>query len=99
MQLKTFFYLSAILFVACSSGCANNTNNKFSPTNSSGDSAQLPPVETGKANSDYKPAFKEQTRIAGARTVTPYKADKIAESLGNPWAVVPMPDGRLLITI
>jgi len=99
MQLKTFFYLSAILFVGCSYGCANNANNKLSPTNSSGDSALLPPVETGKANSDYKPAFKGQTRIAGARTVTSYKADKIAEGLGNPWAVVPMPDGRLLLTI
>ncbi|MEK7225672.1 MAG: PQQ-dependent sugar dehydrogenase, partial [Bacteroidota bacterium] len=32
------------------------------------------------------------------RTTTPYRVDKIADNLGRPWAVVPMPDGRLLIT-
>lgn len=58
----------------------------------------LPPVETNKANSDYKPAFEGQTRIKGVKTATPYKADRIAENLGRPWAIVPMPDGRLMVT-
>lgn len=60
--------------------------------------AQLPPVETKKPNSNYKPAFTGQTRIAGAKTVTPYKVEKIAEQLGRPWAIIPLPDGRLLLT-
>jgi glucose/arabinose dehydrogenase len=30
--------------------------------------------------------------------VTPYKVEKIADSLGRPWAIIAMPDGRLLIT-
>ncbi|TMI95303.1 MAG: PQQ-dependent sugar dehydrogenase [Bacteroidetes bacterium] len=60
--------------------------------------AQNPPVETQKPNSDYKPARAGQTRVAGVKTKTPYKVDKIAEKLGLPWAVIPFPDGRLLIT-
>lgn len=59
----------------------------------------LPPVETKPPNSDYKPAFAGQTRIAGAKTTTPYKVDKIAEKLGNPFAIVVMPDGRLMVTL
>lgn len=62
------------------------------------DTSQLPPVETKKANTDYKPAFPGQTRIGAVKTTTPYQVDKIAEKLGRPWAVVPMHDGRLLIT-
>jgi glucose/arabinose dehydrogenase len=56
------------------------------------------PVENGKANTDYKPAFKGQTRIKGVKTSTPYKVEKLTEKIGKPWAVVPMNDGRLLIT-
>lgn len=56
-------------------------------------------LETKKPNSDYKPAFAGQTRIASVKTKTPYQVDKLAEKLGNPWAVIALPDGRLLITI
>lgn len=90
MQTKHFFCLPAMLVFICTSGYAH--------INSNADTTKLPPVETKKANSNYKPAFTGQTRIAGAKTVTPYKAEKIAEKLGRPWAVIPMPDGRLLIT-
>ncbi len=58
----------------------------------------LPPVETKKPNSDYKPAFAGQTRIHGVKTTTPYKVEKIAEKLGRPWAIVLLPDGRWLVT-
>ncbi len=63
------------------------------------DSAGLPPVETKAPNSNYKPAFHGQTRIAGVQTTTPYQVEKIAEKLGPPFAIVSMPDGRLMITI
>jgi glucose/arabinose dehydrogenase len=59
----------------------------------------LPPVETKPGFANYKPAFVGQTRIAGSRTTTPYKVDKIANNLGNPFAIVTMPDGRLMITL
>lgn len=60
--------------------------------------AQNPPVETQKPNTNYKYARAGQTRVPGVKTKTEYKADKIAEKLGLPWAVTPFPDGRLLIT-
>jgi aldose sugar dehydrogenase len=59
---------------------------------------QNPPVETQNPNTDYKPAHNGQTRVAGVKTKTAYKVEKIAEKLGLPWAVIPLPDGRLLIT-
>lgn len=59
----------------------------------------LPPVETLAPNSNYKPAFAGQTRIGGVKTTTPYKTDKLAGNLSSPWAIVPMPDDRLLITL
>lgn len=98
MKGKNFFYLAVILFSVYTSGCANNNNTTTSEVTTA-DSTQLSPVETQKANTDYKPAFTGQTRIAGVKTTTPFKVEKIADSLVNPWAVVPMPDGRLLITI
>jgi len=59
----------------------------------------LPPVETKPGFANYKPAFVGQTRVAGAKTSTPYKVEKIASKLGNPFAIVPMPDGRLMVTL
>ena len=73
--------------------------NKVTPVSVITDSAGLPPVETKAPNSDYKPAFSGQTRIAGAKTTTPYKGEKISEKLGHPFAIVAMPDGRLMVTI
>lgn len=58
----------------------------------------LPPVETQKPNTTYKPAFEGQTRIAGVKTTTPYEAKVISSELDNPWAVTSLPDGRLAIT-
>ncbi len=59
----------------------------------------LPPVEANAKNSDYQPAFRGQTRIAGVKTITPYKVEKISDKLGRPFAIVAMPDGRLMVTI
>ena len=56
------------------------------------------PVETNKPNADYKPAFAGQTRVKGVKTQTAYEVVPLADGLGRPWAVVPMPDGSLLIT-
>lgn len=56
-------------------------------------------VETKSPNSNYKPAFAGQTRINAIKTVTPYKVEKIASKLGAPFAIVAMPDGRLMVTL
>ncbi len=95
MQAKNTFWLSVIMILAYSSGCANHETTQVRNS----DTTKLPPVETKEANSNYKPAFEGQTRIAGVKTTTPYKTEKIAEKLSSPWAVVPMPDDRLMITL
>ncbi len=56
------------------------------------------PVETKRPNTNYKPAFVGQTRIAGVKTATPYQVTAIADGLNAPWAVTALPDGRLAIT-
>ena len=96
MQLKTYFFILMLSISIVANGCNNNVNSesKFND----GDSTKLPPVETNKPNSKYKPAFVGQTRISGVKTITPYKVEKIADKLGRPWAIIPLKDGRLLIS-
>ena len=97
MQTKNTFFLSIILMLIYSASCANNET--ASSNNNNTDTTGLPPVETKASNSNYKPAFNGQTRISGVKTTTPYKVEKIAEKVGPPFAVVTMPDGRLMVTI
>ncbi|WP_138475672.1 PQQ-dependent sugar dehydrogenase [Dyadobacter bucti] len=56
------------------------------------------PVETQKANADYKPAFPGQTRIGGVKSATAYEGKVLTSDLKNPWGVTTLPDGRLIIT-
>ncbi|PWK76015.1 glucose/arabinose dehydrogenase [Mucilaginibacter oryzae] len=58
----------------------------------------LPPVETQKPNSDYKPAVAGQTRIGGTQTKTKLVVTVINKQLKSPWALRCLPDGRFLIT-
>lgn len=98
MTIKAILSSLVLISMIQSTGCANNNKNADTRTTHDADTSKIPPVETSKANTDYKPAFNGQTRIGGVKTKTPYKTEKIASGLGKPWAVVPMPDGRLLIT-
>jgi aldose sugar dehydrogenase len=89
MRINQPVFLAVMLMFACSASRAQNHS----------DIEGLPPVETKAPNSDYKAAFIGQTRIAGVKTTTPYKVEKIASKLGPPFAIVAMPDGRLMVTI
>lgn len=82
----------AVVLISC------NTKTSTAQTETTTHDGPLPPVENQKGNTNYTPAFEGQTRIAGIKTQTPYQTDRIATSLNKPWAIVPMPDGRLLIT-
>jgi len=85
MRFNYHLPLAAIILITCVCSCASKKSAEA--------------VKSGDApNAVYKPAFSAQTRIGAVKTTTPYKVDKIAENLGRPWAVVPMPDGRLLIS-
>ncbi len=97
--LNTLFIVSA--FTA--TGCANNSSNSKTSETSIADSAKTDTVmkvfvDTLKPNTDYKPAFAGQTRIASVSTTTPYQVDRLNEKIGKPWSVNPLPDGRLVIT-
>lgn len=81
--------LNCLLIALFSFSFANCQTNKVS----------LPPVETKDPNTQYSPAFKGQTRINAAKTTTAYNAERIATQLRGPWAIIPLPDGRLLITL
>lgn len=61
-------------------------------------SSQTNPVETKEPNSNYKPAFAGQTRIAGVKSATNYEGKVLTESLKFPWGITNLPDGRLLVT-
>lgn len=90
MKFSNFLFQAFLLSILISCSSKNTTAQNKEPESSD----QL----TEKANSDYKPAFKGQTRIAGIKTKTPYQVDILAKSLDRPWAIIPLPDGRLLIT-
>jgi hypothetical protein len=66
MQAKHGFFLMAILMFFYSTGCANND----AVGNTHG-ADSLAPVEKKSPNSNYKPAFSEQTRIRSVKTTTP----------------------------
>jgi len=57
-----------------------------------------PTAKVEKANTDYQPAFAGQTRTTPVKTKTPYKVEVINTSLGKPWGIINLPDGRFLIT-
>lgn len=60
--------------------------------------ADLPPVEDSSPEADFEPAFAGQTRVNGTATSTALTVEIINEDLDSPWAVTPLPDGRLAIT-
>jgi aldose sugar dehydrogenase len=82
-----------LLLTACST-TPNGTNANASSTTDQGNA----PVETKAPNTDYKPAFPGQTRIAGVKTTTPYQGKIITDQLDRPWGIATLPDGRLLVT-
>jgi aldose sugar dehydrogenase len=93
MQTKSFYFISAIVIAISVTGCSGNNSTKNADTSNS-----TVPKAAGTPNTDYKPAFEGQTKIGKVKTAASYKVEKIAENLGIPWAIIPLPDGRLLIT-
>ncbi len=90
---KTVFSLitAAVVLAACST-------NTFNSISTPASDSTYPPVETRSPNSNYKPAFNGQTRVAGVLTTTPFEGKMISDKLQSPWGLTALPDGRLLIT-
>jgi len=99
-MIKTNYVLVAAALALASCGqhqtAENNDSTVTKPADST--SAANAPVETKKPNTDYKPAFEGQTRIAGVKTTTPYESKILTSELQRPWGITSLPDGRLLIT-
>ena len=63
------------------------------------DAAACEPVEARPPNGrDQRPAFAGQTRACAAPSGVAFTVDVVATGLVHPWAVRPLPDGRLLVT-
>ena len=85
---------AAIMLASCGTKKTEQTEAPASDSSSVSNS----PVETKKGNSDYKPAFEGQTRIAGVKSATAYEGTMLDSSLTRPWGIASLPDGRFIIT-
>lgn len=92
--------LITLTFFLGAASCKNNSAaaEQNSDTTSISHNDTLPPVETRKPNTDYKPAFQGQTRIHGMKTETPWEGTVMTTDLKKPWGITTLPDGRFLVT-
>src|SRR5690554_186623 len=96
MKLIYTTLLVSMIMISCSD--LNSTTNQKQLNDDPKSTDTLPPVETEEANTDFKPAFEGQTRVAGVKTTSSYTTEVITEELNKPWGIAVLPDGRLLIT-
>ena len=96
MRINHKALVLGISFLSAAAACNNSAGN--SAADNMTDSNATPSVETQKPNTNYKPAFPGQTRAPGVKTETPLSIDVINSELEHPWAICPLPDGRLLLT-
>lgn len=93
MQTRFFTLISCAIITM--GACSNNDLSDNQPENEADTSN---PVETRPPNTNYKPAFAGQTRVGRVATKASYEGKVISSNLNNPWGVIALPDGRLLIT-
>ncbi|MEZ5955787.1 MAG: PQQ-dependent sugar dehydrogenase [Hyphomonadaceae bacterium] len=84
--MRTWIFAAALIFAACSGAPSR------------GQQSQNTPVAQGEPNTDFTPAFAGQTRAPEASTGVRISAEEIATGLNHPWAIVFLPDGRMLVT-
>lgn len=94
MKNKFIVIASAMGLLFSSAGCSAQNDKTSAGVNNSTHA----PVETKAPNTNYKPAFAGQTRIAGVKTTTPYTSKVLTDGLKGPWGITTLPDGRFLIT-
>lgn len=84
--MRFWIFAASLIFAACSG----------SPSNSQ--PASRGEVEQGAPNASFTPAFEGQTRAPQSLSGVRINAEEIASGLDHPWAIVFMPDGRMLVT-
>ena len=83
---------------ACSNSSGTTDSDNSNPTNAAADTTKNAPVQTGDANTNYKPAFPGQTRAPGVKTKAALNVTMINSGLDHPWGLRVLPDGRFLIS-
>lgn len=84
--MRCWIFAATLIFAACTGSPSNGQQSQ------NGEVAQGPP------NSSFTPAFEGQTRAPQARSGVRINTQEIARGLDHPWAIVFLPDGRMLIT-
>lgn len=92
---KRYYIIIAAAAVLMAS-CGKQVEQSESTTDSVGVTSA--PVETKAANTNYKPAFEGQTRVAGVKTTTEYAVVVLDSTLTRPWGITALPDGKFIIT-
>lgn len=88
-RTSTLIAGAALMLIACGTEAQQGNPSQGSQPAAS--------VETKKPNSDYKPAFAGQTRIAAVKTTTPYEGKVLTSALSKPWGIAALPDGRFIV--
>jgi glucose/arabinose dehydrogenase len=93
--MNTFLSVFVTTYVTMVLACVtDNSQNGSSALPDNGSQ----PVELRKPNSNFKPAFAGQTRIAGTKTKAEIEFKILTDDLKRPWGICLLPDGRFLIT-
>lgn len=96
-KISVFLFSTIITAAAC--GQSNQSDKSNTSTGAPANTQQAgASVETKSPNTDYKPAFAGQTRVAGVKTKAAYEGKVLATGLKSPWGITALPDGRFLIT-
>jgi glucose/arabinose dehydrogenase len=85
LRSRAFVFASVLLFAAC--GASQESSGQTGA-----------PVAQAAPNTNYQPAFAGQTRAPEARSNVTIRSEEIASGLAHPWAIVFLPDGRMLVT-
>ena len=94
--MKRLWYTSAIVMGFFAAGCGGDHKETKGTANATPAADSL--AIEDKPNADYKPAFEGQHRITAVKTTTPYLVEKLDTGIGSPWAIIPFPGERLLVT-
>jgi len=99
--------MRAALLLALLTACAPEAARDTSSTAARADGAPAgatagdpcEPLETRRPNApDQEPAFEGQTRACAEPLGVRFRVEVVTDALEAPWAVEPLPDGRLLVT-
>lgn len=108
-----FVFLSLFLLAACEAGQdagvseqrSDDAQARAMDVDETAGAAAANDSDTGRApeearapESDYEPAFEQQTRAPTPASSEDWTTDTIAEGLEHPWALDFLPEGKMLVT-